>query len=159
LEEDEGVESPTPEDTRFPSAYLQPSPASLEINLQGPSKGEKRLQKRINQRRAAWELEPSSIDVNFKLSSVSSPMRRQKLPVLEPSVFRLDTFDVAEWIRVHRKKMRQLKPRRITAPNRLTAIARDRRRRAPSVPDRRSDFHVSLNHADKKNSGPNGLKC
>jgi hypothetical protein len=65
-------------------------------------------------------------------------------------------FDRAEWIRVHRKKARQLKPRQITAPNRLTAIARDRRRRAPFVPDRRSDFLMSLNHADKKISGPNG---
>jgi hypothetical protein len=57
------------------------------------------VQKRINQRRAALELDPSPIEVNqSKLSSVSSPMRRQKLPVLEPSVFRLDTFDAAEWI-------------------------------------------------------------
>jgi hypothetical protein len=106
LEEDEGVEATTPEVTRFPSAYLQPSPASSEINLQGSSRGEKRLQKRFNQRHAAWDLDPSLIEVNLKPSSVSSPVRRQKLPVLEPSVFQLDSIDVAEWIRVHRKKTR-----------------------------------------------------
>jgi hypothetical protein len=110
LKEDEGVEAATPEDTRFSSAYLQPSPASSEINLQGSSRGEKRLQKRFNQRRAAWELDKSSIEVNFKLSSVSSPRRRQKLPVLEPSVFRLDSIDAAEWIRVHRKKDEAVEP-------------------------------------------------
>jgi hypothetical protein len=118
------------------SAYLHPSPVSLEINLQGSSRGEKRLQKRFNQRCAAWDLDPSLIEVNVKLSSVSSPRRRQKLPVLEPSVFRLDSIDAAEWIHVHRKKMKQLNPRRITAPNRLTAIARDHRQRAPVVPER-----------------------
>jgi hypothetical protein len=136
LEEDVRVEAATPEVAMSTSTYLQPSPASSEINLQGSSRGEKRMQKRFNQRRAAWELDPSSIEVHVKLSLVSSPRRRQKLPVLEPSVFWLDSIDAAEWIRVHKRKTKQLNPRRITAPNRLTAIARERRRRVPVVPDR-----------------------
>jgi hypothetical protein len=68
---------------------------------------EKRMEKRKNHRMAALDLDPSSIKVNHSnISSVVPAVMKLKLPVLDPSVFLLDSFNDADWIWVHRRKLR-----------------------------------------------------
>jgi hypothetical protein len=74
---------------------------------------EKRLEKRRFQRIAALELDPSSFPIKNSVRPSPMPVERKlKLPVLEPSVFVLESFDASEWVRIHRKKMKQVFPRR-----------------------------------------------
>jgi hypothetical protein len=60
--------------------------------------------------------------------------RKLKLPVLEPSVFVLESFNAEEWVRIHRRKMKHVFPRRSMGSHRFTAISRDHRRSPQSIP-------------------------
>jgi hypothetical protein len=86
-------------------------------------------------------------------------LRKLKLPVSELSVFVLESFNVADWVRVHRRKFRQLLPRRYIASHRLTAIARDRLQSPRSIPDRRSGRSDSSKVQKEKIVGPKGHKA
>jgi hypothetical protein len=129
--EEEEEELPLPEKS---SIYLSSGTYSESLSS-GSARMEKRLEKRRIQRIAALELDPSSFQI--KNSVLSSPMpvkRKLKLPVLEPSVFVLESFNAEEWVRIHRRKMKHVLPRRSMGSHRFTAISRDHRRSPQSIP-------------------------
>jgi hypothetical protein len=103
------------------------------------------------------ELDPSSFPIKNLVRP--SPMlieRKFKLPGLEPSVFVLESFDASEWVRIHRKKMKQVFPRRSLGSHRFTAIPRDRRRSPMSIQHCRSRLKVFSNRIMESFVGPKG---
>jgi hypothetical protein len=141
------------------SIYLRLGTYSESLSS-GSARMEKRLEKRKIQRMAALELDPSSFQI--KNSVLPSPMpvvRKLKLPALEPSVFVLESFNAAEWVRIHRRKMMQLIPRRSMGSHRFTAISRDHRRSPQSIPNRRSGLNGNSNQHKKVFVGPKGHKA
>jgi hypothetical protein len=70
------------------------------------------------------ELDPSSFPIKNSVRPSPMPVERTlKLPALEPSVFVLESFDASEWVRIHRKKMKQVFSRRSMGSLRFTAIS------------------------------------
>ncbi|KAM0897946.1 hypothetical protein ACQ4PT_022240 [Festuca glaucescens] len=113
------------------------------------SRTEKKVQKRLNQRKAAmeWMAVPSpavSPNLSFKISSQekkSSTARvMPRAVMLEPSVFILDEFIADEWILVERKRRSSFQDRSVStahlrANRRATTVSQRRRRQVPSSSD------------------------
>jgi hypothetical protein len=105
-------------------------------------------------------LDPSTFPIKNSVRSSPMPVERKlKLPVLEPSVFVLESFNASEWVRIHHRKMKQVFPRRYMGSHRVTAISRDRRRSPQSIPHRRSRLNVISNQNMKSFVGPKGHKA
>jgi hypothetical protein len=103
------------------------------------------------------ELDPSSFLIKNLVRPTPMPVERKfKLPALEPSVFVLESFDALEWVRIHRKKMKQVFPRRSLGSHRFTAIPRDRRRSPMSIQHRLSRLKVFSNRIMEPFVGPKG---
>jgi hypothetical protein len=103
------------------------------------------------------ELDPSSFPIKNLVRPSPMPVERKlKLSALEPSVFVLESFDASEWVRIHRKKMKQVFPRRSMGSHRFTAIPRDRRRSPLSIQHSRSRLNVFSNRIMGSFVGPKG---